>query len=67
MEEDAADDLTYCEQCGRADREDRLLLCDACDLGYHCECLTPALASVPTGMWFCPDCARIQGIMPEPG
>lgn len=26
---------TYCEVCGRCDREERLLLCDGCDLAYH--------------------------------
>ncbi|KAH9373976.1 hypothetical protein HPB48_003970 [Haemaphysalis longicornis] len=51
------EDLTYCEVCGRSDREDRLLLCDACDLGYHCECLSPPLQSVPIEEWYCPDCA----------
>ncbi len=28
------EDNTYCEICGRADREDRMLLCDSCDLGF---------------------------------
>ena len=27
------EDNTYCEICGCADREDRMLLCDSCDLG----------------------------------
>lgn len=34
-------DPTYCEVCGRCDREDRLLLCDGCDLGYHLGKLEP--------------------------
>jgi len=34
VEEEPVQDLTFCEVCGRADREDRLLLCDGCDLGY---------------------------------
>jgi hypothetical protein len=29
-------ELTYCEVCHLATREDRMLLCDACDKGYHC-------------------------------
>ncbi len=35
MSEDVAEeeDNTYCEVCGQADREDRMLLCDGCDLG----------------------------------
>lgn len=31
--ENEEEDPTYCEVCGRSDREDRLLLCDGCDLG----------------------------------
>ncbi|XP_018621294.1 PHD and RING finger domain-containing protein 1 [Scleropages formosus] len=50
-------DQTNCEVCGRSDREDRLLLCDGCDAGYHMECLTPPLNSVPVEEWFCPECA----------
>lgn len=57
QEQQEEEDLTYCEVCGRCDREDRLLLCDACDLGYHCECLSPPLDSVPIEEWYCPDCA----------
>ena len=34
-EEEPVDDLTFCEVCGRSDNEDRLLLCDGCDLGYE--------------------------------
>ncbi|XP_034734103.1 PHD and RING finger domain-containing protein 1 isoform X3 [Etheostoma cragini] len=47
---------TSCEVCGGTDREDRLLLCDGCDAGYHMECLTPPLDSVPVEEWFCPEC-----------
>ncbi|XP_073410509.1 PHD and RING finger domain-containing protein 1 isoform X2 [Dendrobates tinctorius] len=51
------EDPTNCEVCGRSDREDRLLLCDGCDAGYHMECLTPPLNAVPVDEWFCPECA----------
>ncbi|XP_062594501.1 PHD and RING finger domain-containing protein 1-like isoform X2 [Saccostrea cucullata] len=54
------EDPIFCEACGRSDREDRLLLCDGCDLGYHCECLDPPLAEVPAGEWFCPDCEALH-------
>ncbi|XP_037306870.2 PHD and RING finger domain-containing protein 1 [Pungitius pungitius] len=47
---------TSCEVCRGSDREDRLLLCDGCDAGYHMECLTPPLDSVPVEEWFCPGC-----------
>ncbi|KAM4617323.1 LOW QUALITY PROTEIN: PHD and RING finger domain-containing protein 1 [Discoglossus pictus] len=51
------EDATNCEVCGRSDREDRLLLCDGCDAGYHMECLTPPLNAIPVDEWFCPECA----------
>ncbi|XP_077953968.1 uncharacterized protein LOC120812246 isoform X3 [Gasterosteus aculeatus] len=47
---------TRCEVCRGSDHEDRLLLCDGCDAGYHMECLTPPLDSVPVEEWFCPGC-----------
>ncbi|XP_069480156.1 PHD and RING finger domain-containing protein 1 isoform X2 [Ambystoma mexicanum] len=56
-EEAEDDDSTNCEVCGRCDREDRLLLCDGCDAGYHMECLNPPLNAVPVDEWFCPECA----------
>jgi len=42
--------------CGECDREDRMLLCDGCDLGYHLECLDPPMNTVPLEEWFCPEC-----------
>ncbi|KAL3279022.1 hypothetical protein HHI36_016537 [Cryptolaemus montrouzieri] len=50
------EDQTFCEICGSGDREDRLLLCDGCDLGFHLECLTPPLQEVPVGSWYCNEC-----------
>ncbi|XP_015444254.1 PHD and RING finger domain-containing protein 1 isoform X3 [Pteropus alecto] len=55
--EDEDEDPTFCEVCGHSDREDRLLLCDSCDAGYHMECLEPPLREVPVDEWFCPECA----------
>ncbi|XP_053151580.1 PHD and RING finger domain-containing protein 1 isoform X2 [Hemicordylus capensis] len=57
LEDELEDDPTFCEVCGRSDREDRLLLCDGCDAGYHMECLNPPLSEVPVDEWFCPPCA----------
>ncbi|XP_036076242.1 PHD and RING finger domain-containing protein 1 isoform X5 [Rousettus aegyptiacus] len=56
-DEDEDEDPTFCEVCGHSDREDRLLLCDGCDAGYHMECLEPPLREVPVDEWFCPECA----------
>lgn len=50
------DDTTHCEICGSTDNEERMLLCDGCDLGFHLYCLTPPLDSVPAGYWYCNDC-----------
>ena len=44
---------------GSGDREDRLLLCDSCDLAHHLECLTPPLSRVPRGLWYCPQCTPL--------
>ncbi|XP_032222510.1 PHD and RING finger domain-containing protein 1 isoform X3 [Nematostella vectensis] len=55
-EEEWEDEPTYCEVCHDCDREDRLLLCDDCDKGYHMECLTSPLEFVPIEEWFCPIC-----------
>ncbi|NXU10419.1 PHRF1 protein, partial [Pardalotus punctatus] len=63
---DGEDDPTFCEVCGRSDREDRLLLCDGCDAGYHMECLNPPLSEVPVDEWFCPACAPM-GANPAAG
>ncbi|CAF0943076.1 unnamed protein product [Brachionus calyciflorus] len=56
--EEYEQDLTFCEICRLPNREDRMLLCDACDRGYHCECLNPAVDEIPEGEWFCPECVR---------
>ncbi|RNA20756.1 PHD and RING finger domain-containing 1, partial [Brachionus plicatilis] len=54
--EEFEQELTFCEICRQPNREDRMLLCDACDKGYHCECLNPPIAEIPEGEWFCPQC-----------
>nr|XP_023012736.1 serine/arginine repetitive matrix protein 2 isoform X1 [Leptinotarsa decemlineata] len=53
---DIVEDPTFCEICGSYENEDRMLLCDGCDLGFHLYCLTPPLEEVPTGQWFCNEC-----------
>ncbi|CAG0897493.1 unnamed protein product [Darwinula stevensoni] len=59
-QEEPEEDVTLCEVCGTDDREDRLLLCDSCDAGYHLDCLNPPLNAVPLEEWFCPDCIEIN-------
>lgn len=58
VENQIQDDPTFCEVCHQSDREDRMLLCDNCDRGYHLECLTPPMTTVPIEEWFCPECSN---------
>lgn len=55
-EDDGGIDGISCEICGGRDREDRMLLCDGCNLGFHMECLNPPLERPPYGNWFCRAC-----------
>lgn len=50
------EERTACVACGRVDGEDRMLLCDGCDRGYHTHCLVPRLDRVPQNEWFCYEC-----------
>uniref|UniRef100_A0A1D2AF40 Uncharacterized protein n=2 Tax=Auxenochlorella protothecoides TaxID=3075 RepID=A0A1D2AF40_AUXPR len=45
-----------CEACRGGHAEDRIILCDRCDKGWHLQCLEPPLSSVPVGDWICPSC-----------
>jgi len=38
-----------CELCQQAGDEEKLVLCDACDRGYHTDCFSPPLPGLPTG------------------
>jgi hypothetical protein len=46
-----------CEECGKNDRGEEMLLCDGCDHGVHTDCLDPPMVDIPEGDWFCPSCA----------
>ena len=45
-----------CQNCGNGGVEEQMLLCDGCDNSHHTFCLTPPLAEIPAGDWFCPNC-----------
>jgi len=49
-------DTLLCEACGGGHHEDKIILCDKCDLGFHMFCLSPPLEEVPEGDWICPIC-----------
>jgi len=59
---DLIDDLVEatCEVCGYEDREEVMLLCDSCNLGFHYDtCIHPPLRCVPRGQWFCSTCSEV--------
>ena len=45
-----------CLICGMSANADDLLICDACDKGFHMDCMEPPLSSLPEGRWICPAC-----------
>lgn len=45
-----------CMICGQGNMEEKMLLCDGCDDGYHFDCLQPPLKGVPTEDWLCTRC-----------
>jgi len=46
-----------CEVCGHSHDDDRMILCDNCDRGFHFYCVRPILVAVPKGSWFCLGCS----------
>ena len=51
-------DEVMCAECGSGHAPEKILLCDGCDAGFHCFCLTPKLDDVPEGddSWYCDKC-----------
>jgi len=45
-----------CTKCQDQGDAANLLFCDACDKGYHMDCLDPPLDDMPTGSWVCQEC-----------
>ena len=58
--EEAFEQMYACVTCEGGQDEDKLLLCDGCDAGYHTYCLEPALDVIPSGEWLCPQCENEQ-------
>ncbi|XP_019757986.2 bromodomain adjacent to zinc finger domain protein 2B isoform X3 [Dendroctonus ponderosae] len=48
--------LSNCQFCQSGDNEDKLLLCDSCDRGYHTYCFKPKMDNIPEGDWYCHEC-----------
>lgn len=44
--------LQNCQFCSSGENEDKLLLCDGCDKGYHTYCFKPKMVNIPDGDWY---------------
>jgi len=52
-------DAVQCQRCGNTDRENKMILCDECDGGYHFDtCAYPRLDAIPRGAWYCYECQK---------
>ncbi|KAF5176431.1 methyl-CpG-binding domain-containing protein [Thalictrum thalictroides] len=51
---------TICKACHMDKDDEKVLLCDICDAGYHTYCLNPPLSVIPEGSWYCPSCVAVQ-------
>ena len=49
-----------CEICLQGADPEHMLLCDACDGGYHTYCLRPKVTMLPRGNWYCSRC-KMEG------
>ena len=48
-------DKVHCQICSERGDDAFMLLCDACNRGFHTFCLDEPVDQVPTGDWYCPD------------
>ncbi|XP_028768875.1 uncharacterized protein LOC114726435 isoform X2 [Neltuma alba] len=57
-----------CQMCDLTVNEvDTVLLCDACEKGFHLKCLQPSLLrGIPRGEWHCMRCLTLSGGKPLP-
>lgn len=46
-----------CTSCGSNERNDCIILCNACQTAYHRYCLSPAPDEIPTTGWYCVSCS----------
>jgi len=63
----AHDDATHdtqCQVCHSPYKEDKMLLCDKCNAGWHLDCLIPPLTTIPSGVWECPHCTPCPSLPP---
>ena len=46
--------------CGTEENDERIVICDGCNRGYHTYCLRPVMVNVPTTDWYCDRCRNIH-------
>uniref|UniRef100_A0A1A9VP08 PHD finger protein 10 n=1 Tax=Glossina austeni TaxID=7395 RepID=A0A1A9VP08_GLOAU len=51
-------EMENCQFCTSGENEDKLLLCDGCDKGYHTYCFKPKMENIPEGDWYCYECVN---------
>ncbi|KAI9684996.1 MAG: hypothetical protein M1822_005388 [Bathelium mastoideum] len=44
-----------CDSCGKSEDQERIIVCESCDSGYHMSCVEPPLKVRPDE-WHCPRC-----------
>ncbi|KAF7317017.1 Histone acetyltransferase [Mycena chlorophos] len=52
----ACTECKKCDICHEKGDDAKIMFCDACDRGWHTDCLDPPIESPPQGDWFCPLC-----------
>ncbi|XP_078447383.1 DDT domain-containing protein PTM-like [Wolffia australiana] len=48
------------DECRICRMDGTLICCDGCPSAYHSRCIGLAKASLPEGIWYCPECAARQ-------
>lgn len=63
----ASNDRQKCKVCRSAENDEKMLLCDRCDAGYHIFCLKPPLKTIPQDDWFCARCRASNDVLRSNG
>ena len=50
-------DCKVCEMCHSASDENKIIICEMCDIAVHIHCLSPPLSKVPSKSWYCDSCS----------
>lgn len=58
--------LNVQSHCGTEENDERIVICDGCNRGYHTYCLRPVMVNVPTTDWYCDRCRNIHDAARQP-